>query len=490
MRKYCIFHEIKLTCKVLCCSYFCFKEKKMSILSRIFSRKSSEEPTNEVPEKVYDNVAQRAQYIEEVVIPKMCGDDYLHMYESIPEVFFPIDYIASRIAGANFVIKRTSDDSIVWRRKELNKIISRPNCIMSFREFVYQHFVYKLALGNSFIRAAMADNFRDSSKYKFCSNFWVLPSNNVSINKKSNKVPLFGICDADDIIGKYTLSASNGKIDIPAWQVWHDRDGGVDWNSYKILRSKSRLASLTAPISNLLAVYEARNVIYVKRGGLGFIVNQQQDVTGSVALKDSEVRELLTQHYEKYGIKKGQYPYGFSNTPISFVRTNLSISELQPFDETLADAISIAGAFGIPAVLVPRKDQSTFSNQSAAEKSVYCSQVIPLAKRFCEEFSVFLGLEDLYIDCDFSYVDCLQSGMKEAEDVKTSVNNRCQAQFEHGLITLNDWRAQIGESKVEDEIFDKLKFHMSDEELELINRVINNKSREDYERNQVPSVSY
>ena len=78
--------------------------------------------------------------------------------------------------------------------------------------------------------------------------------------------------------------------------------------------------------------------------------------------------------------------------------------------------------------------------------------------------------------------------MKEAEDVKTSVNNRCQSQFDRGLITLNDWRAQIGESKVEDDMFDKLKFQMSDEELERINRVINNqKSRED-ERNQEPSI--
>ena len=38
---------------------------------------------------------------------------------------------------------------------------------------------------------------------------------------------------------------------------------------------------------------------------------------------------------------------------LSFVRTNLTIAELQPFEETLADAISISGAYGIPAVLVP-----------------------------------------------------------------------------------------------------------------------------------------
>lgn len=139
------------------------------------------------------------------------------------------------------------------------------------------------------------------------------------------------------------------------------------------LKSKSRLASQNKPMSNLIAVYEARNVIYVKRGGLGFIVSKKTDATGSIALTDDEKEQLLKQNFEKYGVRKGQVPYGISDADIDFVRTNLSIAELQPFEETLADAINIAGAYGIPAVLVPRKDQSTFSNQATAEKSVYCS---------------------------------------------------------------------------------------------------------------------
>ena len=159
---------------------------------------------------------------------------------------------------------------------------------------------------------------------------------------------------------------------------------------------------------------------------------------------------------------------------MNFIRTNLSISELQPFDETLEDAIKIASVFGIPAVLVPRKDQSTFSNQDTAEKSVYTSVIIPAAKRFCEALTTFLGLDQkgLYIDCDFSDVACLQAGLKEQEEVKKLVNERCLSQFNNGLISINDWRAQIHEDALEGEIYDKVKFEMSPEEIAKIDSVI------------------
>ena len=44
----------------------------------------------------------------------------------------------------------------------------------------------------------------------------------------------------------------------------------------------------------------------------------------------------MKQNFEKYGVRKGQVPYGISDADIDFVRTNLSIAELQPFEETLA----------------------------------------------------------------------------------------------------------------------------------------------------------
>lgn len=463
----------------------------MGFIDRLFKRKSADggaeaSAVEHVPQPVgvEAGYASRHEFMERVVFPTICGSDWVGLYNSVPEVFWPIDYIASRIAGANFVLKRSKDDTVVWQGgsgvgKYVNAILCRPNAFMSFREMVYQHFVYRLTTGNAFMRAAMADNLRDSSKFQWCSNFWELPADKVEIETYMRDVRLFGIADVEDVVEYYRLQyGALGINRIPTWQVWHDRDGMPKWSATNdALRSESRLASLSKPISNLLAVYEARNVIYVKRGGLGFLTNLKHDVTGDVALTKDEKKELLDEHFRQFGLTDGKYPYGFSNSPISFVRTNMSISDLQPFDETLLDAIQIASVFGIPSVLVPRKDQSTFSNQATAEKTVYSGTVIPLAKQFCHDFSNFLGLEErgYYIDCDFSEVDCLQVGMKDAEEVKMKVNERCASQFNAGLITLNDWRAQIGESQVEDiGLFGKLKFQMTDEELAHVNKVTSN----------------
>lgn len=86
-------------------------------------------------------------YIEDLTSPIVAGSNYLTLFSTIPEVFFPIDYIASRIAGANFQLKKTKDDSIVWANKRMNGILSRPNCLMRWKELIYQHHIYKLCTG-------------------------------------------------------------------------------------------------------------------------------------------------------------------------------------------------------------------------------------------------------------------------------------------------------------------------------------------------------
>lgn len=439
---------------------------------------------------VVDSVAdawrfqQRLAIIEQLVQPLVASSNFLELFKTIPEVFWPIDFIAKRISEAHFDLKRVSDDSIVWcNRLNVDSILKTPNPIMSWREIVYQHMVYKLATGNAFMRAAMPDTMdAETLKCVYCDNYWELPAHLVDIvpMQYGFGVPIFGIATKDELIRGYRLNLSpySGAMIIPHYQIWHDRDGLPEvCNGYGFLKAKSRLLSVLKPISNLIAVYEARNVIYVKRGGIGFIVAQKQDATGTVALEPKEKKELMDEINSRYGLSEKKSPYGVTDIPINFVRTNLSISELQPFDETLEDAIKIASIFGIPAVLVPRKDQSTFSNQDSAEKSVYTSTIIPSTKRFCEELTAFLGLETkgYYIDCDFSDVACLQSGRKEAEEVNEITLRRMSTQFDMGLCTLDDIRASMHESQKAEEIpfFGKLKFEMTPEELDKVNKILN-----------------
>ena len=418
--------------------------------------------------------------LDGLIHPTVVGNNFIEMFKNIPEVFWPIDFIAKRISEAHFDLKRTADDSIVWcNRLGADTILKQPNPIMTWREIVYQHFVYKLCTGNAFFRAAMPDTITaDAIKFQWCSNYWSLPAHLVQVKpmEYSYGVPMFGIANIDELIKGYTLDLGEySGLTIPYYQIWHDRDGVPELiKGVGYLKADSRLLSVKKPIANLLAVYEARNVIFLKRGALGFIVAQKSDETGTVALEPNEKDDLRAEVESKYGVGEGKSPYAITDIPINFVRTNLSISELQPFDETLEDAIKIASVFGIPSVLVPRKDQSTFSNQDSAEKSVYTSVIIPSAKRFCEAITTFLGLDQkgLYLDCDFSDVACLQVGLKENEEVKKMVNERCLSQFNNGLISINDWRSQIHEDALDGEIFNKTKFEMTPEELARVDSII------------------
>ena len=418
--------------------------------------------------------------LDSLIHPSVVGNNFIELFKTVPEVFWPIDFIAKRISEAHFDLKRVKDDSIVWcNRMGADNILKQPNPLMTWRETVYQHFVYKLATGNSFFRAAMPETITaDALKFQWCENYWVLPSNLVEVKpmEYSYGTPVFGIATAGELIEGYTLDlGAYSGYTIPYFQIWHDRDGIPEMTRGSgFMKAQSRLLAVKKPIANLIAVYEARNVIYLKRGALGFIVAEKKDETGTVALEPSEKKELQKDFTTNYGVVEGRSPYVITDIPVDFIKTSSSIADMQPFDETLEDAIKIASVFGIPAVLVPRKDQSTFSNQDTAEKSVYTSTIIPAAKRFCEALTTFLGLEQkgFYIDCDFSDVACLQVGLKEQEEVKKMVNERCLMQFNNGLISINDWRAQIHEDALEGEVFDKVKFEMTPEEIATIDKVI------------------
>ena len=82
--------------------------------------------------------------LDGLVRPSVVGNNFIELFKTVPEVFWPIDFIAKRISEAHFDIKRTKDDSIVWcNRLGADAILKQPNPVMTWRELVYSHFVYK-----------------------------------------------------------------------------------------------------------------------------------------------------------------------------------------------------------------------------------------------------------------------------------------------------------------------------------------------------------
>lgn len=401
-----------------------------------------------------------------------CGSNFIELYKNIPEISFPINFIAARVASGKFQLKKLSDDSVVFNNKEINQFFYRPNPMQSFEQFISMHVLYKKLTGNSYIKAAMNGSIDTKEVWKWCSTYWVLPAPHVQ-PEIPYYVPLYSNRPINEMITGYKLSISADNEVINPKLILHSRETSLLDNP---ILGESRLLSQRKPISNLIAVYEARNIIYTKRGALGMFVSKKQDETGTVPLTAPESDSIRKEYEKTHGITGDKSPVGVIGVASDFIKMNMSIAELEPFKESLVDACSIAGAFEIPSDLVPREDHSTYSNQEGAESTAYTRCIIPEANLIAKELTYFLGLENsgMYIDVDYSDVDCLKAGRKKEEESKRITSDRAKIEFESGIITLNDWRARIGESKVNNPLYDKLYLEMSDAEVDKINKLIKN----------------
>lgn len=394
------------------------------------------------------------------------------LFNEMSEVYFPVMAIVNRITNGKFQLKDSKTDTVIYDNKEINKFLSKPNPFQTFKEMIMQLEVYKLVTGNGFMYANTPDFLKSSPRWKTTSNYMVFPTQSVDVKYK-NRIKLFSATDINDIIDDYTVTLGGYQTKIIPANVLHIKDTSIG-GELKHIEGVSRLTRLKYPLSNLMAVYEARNAIYVKRGAIGAIVSNSKDDSGNVALTPKEKQQLLDDYNNTYGITNNRNPTMVTGVPVSFVRFNLSIQELQPFEETLADAVQIAGVYNIPAVLIPRKDQSTFSNQDTAEKSLYENVVIPEATSLCEALNQFLGLENdgMYLDVSFDHIPVLQPNARDKADTDKVVADTCKMNFLAGVITLNEWLAKMGGDMVENPLYNKKILEMSDEEVAKIERFI------------------
>lgn len=407
-----------------------------------------------------------------VFSPATVTGNVVTLYNTIPEVAFPVMSITNRIVNGRFQLKDVKTDAVIYNNKEMNKFLSRPNPLQTFNEFIQQVETYKLVTGSAFVYSNTVDFIDPKTRWKMTDEYVVLPSQDVQI-MYNQQVKFLSAEKVTDVIEKFIFSGGSYQSEISPSNILYIKDTTIG-SGRDHIGGMSRLERLKYPLSNLIAVYEARNAIYVKRGAIGAIVSRTKDDAGAIPLTKKEKEQLLNDYKETYGISSEKHPTMVSTIPIDFVRFNLSIQELQPFEETLLDAITIAGVYNVPSVLIPRKDQSTFSNQDTAEKSLYENVVIPEANSLCSALNSFLGLENdgMYLDVSFDHIPALQPNVREKAEVNKIISETCKANFIAGIITLNEWIAQIGSDKVKDSMYDKRIFEMSDDEIAKIERFI------------------
>lgn len=360
----------------------------------------------------------------------------IELFHCVPEIFAPVHAVAFRVASGVFQVKKYSDDSVIYENKQLNKLLSTPNPLQNFQQLIYEAVVYELVTGKNFLFHNVPDTL--AFDYKNIQALWNLWANKitVNVNLENNQLKLLSATELKDLVKHYKLEGRDKPIEPERILFTHEMTLEAKDNK---LNGKSPLASAKKAIANLIAVYEARNVIYTKRGALGFIVSRKSDASGQTALSPKEKKAILDELQEKYGLKKAKSLVGVSDAPVDFVRIAMSIAELQPFEETQADALAIASVLGVDKDLLPLPDGTTFENKKYAERSLYQNVCIPRAKSWAQTLTNFWQLEKygLYLDVSFDHIEVLQENKKEKSEVTKNNVESFTKLYEKGLITKN-----------------------------------------------------
>jgi HK97 family phage portal protein len=383
---------------------------------------------------------------------KVRDRNYITLFHEIAEIQFPVRCIVERALNAEFHLRKYDTDDIVWSNKSINRLVTRPNETDDFYGFLSKAIACYLVTGNAFIYSLTPGLVSgNTERWKWTDSYYVLPPDKTTVVYQSRQ-KLFRGAGINEIVKSYKVSTGTDSMEFSPENVLNIRDLNLrlDGNT---MEGRSRLDALKYPISNIMAAYEARNAIFVKRGALGMIVSRKTDEAGSSPLREKEKKQIRDS-YRKYGVTGDRETIAISDVPVDFISFGVSIREMEAFRETLEDAKVIAGAFGVPDPLIPGNNQSTYNNVSTVEKAIYQNTVIPLTNRIIEALNSWIGLNrkwekgGMYLEADFSKIPCLQENRKFDAEVRRIKSETAIRQYKEGFITKNRALVEMGHEEI------------------------------------------
>ena len=415
-----------------------------------------------------DAPAKLNRTIDNLLYGSYGRQNFIELFYCLPEIFAPVNEIASRVADATWQLKKQWNDEVDYSDKDFNRLFTQPNPLMSFKQFVYQCVCYELLTGANIEYFNRPLTLPD--EYKNYLSWYNLPSDKVCIKKKAN-ADIYSATTLSDLITGYEVGTrkfdTSNVLPFITGDLLHPED---------IASFRSQLCGAKLAIKNLLPVYEARGVIYIKRGALGFLVSRKSDESGLVSLTKKEKEEAQNEFQSTYGLRGDKHQVGVTSAPVDFVKTSMSIQELQPFDETLADAVAIYAALKVPRHLVPSKDSSTFANADADMKSFYANVIIPCANRYAEAWTNKFKFDRRYIYADFSTIPELQENRKDKAVVDKTNGDIWLTRWQNGVCVLNDWIRAADLTPGTGRLYETKIFDLNPEELEKVKNVLNLKA--------------
>lgn len=364
-----------------------------------------------------------AERVGSITIPdRLTDQNAFSLANTVSEIYFPIDFYADRCSKLRYYIADKSGKEVT--NTELNRFITNPNPFYNLNELIYQYVFSYMSDGNAISYLGVPELYKDKpASVSNIDRVDILQPNLLNINEYYN-ISTLKVNKLNDLIRQARYDNINEMYDL--LNIDKLRIDRIDSTrkDYSLILARSPLFKTIRSINALLAVYSARYNVYVNNGAAGYLVKKSVGATNAEAeaINDRVTRETILKDINNHnGITGNRNLWGISSTPLEFVKTLATISELMPLEETLENSIKIASIWGIPSGLVPRKDQSTYNNQGGDDRAVWENGLISMVNTICDNFTKIFTLDKqgYKIVADYSTVSCLKINESTTEDINT-----------------------------------------------------------------------
>jgi len=372
--------------------------------------------------------------------------NHLRAYQECP----PLKSIVAKRAKAfnvgTFDVwnKNTNKPATGGQAAAYRQILAKPNALQNRRQFLAQQNTYLDIFGYCPVFIVRPYGVNDA-----VTAIWNIPPWLFNITFTGNWLQQTTV---GGIISGYTLQWSTGNVTLPTdnLKLLFDDGFGTDMD-INLCIPDSRLRSLEYPVSNIIAALQGTNSLIVNKGPTGILANDGKDAVGSMPLPEGE-KEAVQRDFSRYGIVGQQYQVIITEANLKYQQIGSPMKDMM-FPDTIEGAVNmLCDAYGYYPELLARSKSATFDNKEKAEKMLYTGTIIPESESRLEQLSeaVMGAGNNLYYNADFSQVPALQTEALESANARKSLDGALQTEFKNNIITLNEWRTELGKPVIAD----------------------------------------
>ena len=222
-------------------------------------------------------------------------------------------------------------------------------------------------------------------------------------------------------------------------------DNNVKSNTeLSFLKGNSKIDAQQAPLENILAAYEARNVLIVNRGAIGILSNASKDGIGGVAPLDVKEKAKVQQEFSKYGLTKSQWQVIITNLSLNWQQMAIDVDKLRLFEETKEDTLKLCDAYGLPPEMLSVSNGVTFANKREAQVQFYRDTVIPeTGARIAGINKKWFADKEYELAATFEHLPIFSEELKDRARSLMLVCNALSRALDGQVITIEEYRKEL-----------------------------------------------